>query len=153
MSENEKNKKIWDPLSESLGIESDLGKEEQSNQIAVYEGNRRTEIDSDYELSRQTTIDTLMKASDALDELTGLARASQTPRIYEVLATLTSTILNGSKDLLELSKKKVEIEKLSGEETGPTTVNNNLILTTEGLQKMLEDNGVQTKTREIKNDE
>jgi hypothetical protein len=73
---------------------------------------------------------------EALEQLIDIADQSQHPRAYEVISTLINTIVSANKDLLDLSKKKKEIAA-SDKKEGPQTINNNLILTTADLQKML----------------
>ena len=64
---------------------------------------------------------------------------SQHPRSYEVVATLVKAVADANKDLLELSKKRKELEK--EDNGGPKTVNNNLYLgSTADLLKLLKDN-------------
>lgn len=152
MEDNEP-KKIWDPLSEALNIESDINEAGEINLLPSV--TQQTAIEDDYEVSRQGITDILIKATESLDEIRNLARASQTARAYEVVANMSKTILDGYKDLLDLSKKKIEVDKLSEVGTGPTTINNHLhVSSTADLQKILIDAGLDTGTRRIiKNDD
>ena len=59
------------------------------------------------------------------------------PRAYEVVATLIKTLADTNKDLIDLAKKTKEIERLDGVEA-PQTINNNLFVgSTTELQKLL----------------
>ena len=66
-----------------------------------------------------------------------VARASEHPRAYEVVATLMKTIVDANKDLLDVSKKKRDM--MQSDDDTPKTVNNNLFVSTAELQKMLKD--------------
>jgi hypothetical protein len=69
-----------------------------------------------------------------------LAKQSESPRAFEVASTLMKTLLDANKDFVEIStKKKYAIEEKNGpKEAAQTNVtNNNLILSTADLLKML----------------
>jgi hypothetical protein len=104
------------------------------NPITPYVPQTTTEEDFDY--ARANLKDVIDKGSDALEQLIDIADQSQHPRAYEVISTLMNTIVSANKDLLDLSKKKKDIIA-SDKKDGPQTINNNLILTTADLQKML----------------
>lgn len=99
------------------------------------------QVDSDYEFARSNLISIIEKGSDALDGLIDVASLSQHPRSYEVVASLIKTLSDVNKDLLELTKKKMDI---SGEIGQPRTINNNLFVgSTAELQKLISDkNGI-----------
>ena len=62
---------------------------------------------------------------------------SQHPRGYEVVATLMNSITTANEKLLDLSKRKKDLEG----EKNPTTINNNLFVgSTNELQKLLKKN-------------
>jgi hypothetical protein len=109
-------------------------------------------VEADFEFARQHTISTILKAEDALEKMVELAEASQAPRAFEVVATLVKTLLDGNKDLMELSQRNRtlmtpdrKLQQVPG--PGGTT---NFFLTTEELQKKLMEAGVDTGLREIK---
>lgn len=96
----------------------------------------RTKTDDDFDYARENLYSIINRGSDAIDDMVDLARASQHPRSYEVLATLLKTMTEANKDLLELQKKKKELQPT--EYNGPKTINNNLFVgSTAELQKML----------------
>jgi hypothetical protein len=106
--------------------------------VAVLEVPDETSRDFDY--ARENIYTTIEVAQNALTELAHLAKSSQAARTYEVLATLTRTIIDAQHQLIELQKKKVEIEKVTGPaQDQPNIVNNNLYLTTAALGRMIED--------------
>ena len=71
-----------------------------------------------------------------------LAKNSEHPRAYEVVATLIKTLADTNKDLLDTRKKKLDIDKARGASpsSDAKTVNNNLFVgSTSELQKFLKD--------------
>lgn len=93
-------------------------------------------IVDDYEYARGSMINVIEKGQEALNDMLDVAQRSQHPRGYEVVATLISTLANANKDLLDLTKKKKELEQNS--DSGPSTVNNNLYIgSTADLLKLL----------------
>jgi hypothetical protein len=79
------------------------------------------------------------KGQEALSGILDVAGMSQHPRSYEVVATLVKAVADANKDLLELAKKRKDLEKVDN--GGPQTVNNNLYLgSTADLLKLLKDN-------------
>ena len=96
-------------------------------------------IVDDYEYARGNMIAVIEKGQEALSGILDVATMSQHPRSYEVVATLVKAVADANKDLLDLSKKRKDLEKV--ESGGPQTVNNNLYLgSTADLLKLLKDN-------------
>lgn len=105
-----------------------------STQVAPYTPQTTAEEDFDY--ARDNIKGAIDSGTEALEQLIDIADQSQHPRAYEVISTLINTIVSANKDLLDLSKKKKDIAAVDKKD-GPQTINNNLILTTADLQKML----------------
>jgi len=90
----------------------------------------------DFNYARGNMINIIEKGNEALNGILNVADMSQHPRSYEVAANLIKTMAEVNKDLLDLSKKKNELEQSDGSK--PTTVNNNLFVgSTAELQKLL----------------
>ncbi len=99
----------------------------------------QSQIIDDFEYARGNMIAVIEKGQEALSGILDVAGMSQHPRSYEVVATLVKAVADANKDLLELSKKRKDLEKV--ENGGPQTVNNNLYLgSTADLLKLLKDN-------------
>jgi hypothetical protein len=60
---------------------------------------------SDYKLSRDTLHNIIEKGNLVLEDMMVLARESESPRVYEVLATMMKTMSDSTKDLSELHKR------------------------------------------------
>lgn len=105
-------------------------------QVLPAQNNANTQTTSDFEYARGNLIDIIEKGQEALSGILDVAGMSQHPRSYEVVATLINTLTTANKDLLELTKKRQEIEGNVGGK--PTTVNNNLFVgSTAELQKLI----------------
>lgn len=95
----------------------------------------------DIELAR-TNIQNIIKQGDlSLKDMLALANQSESPRAYEVAATLMKTLLEANKDFVEMSTKKkyAKEEILRPKEDAHTTnvTNNNLILSTTDILRMI----------------
>jgi hypothetical protein len=96
---------------------------------------------SDFDYARGNMLNILEKGNEAVDDMLSVAQQMQHPRAYEVLATLIKTLSDTNKDLMDLHKKKKELE-MSDDSQGPKTINNNLFVgSTTELQKLLKNNG------------
>lgn len=97
------------------------------------------DIDTDYKYARENLYEIIENGSHALHELVEIAKASEHPRAFEVVASLMKTLTEANKDLLEVQAK---VKKLKQEETvkGPNNVTNALFIgSTTELQNMLKD--------------
>lgn len=81
--------------------------------------------------------------NEAVKEMLEIAKQSEQPRAFEVVSTLMKTLLDANKDFADISTKKkfAEEEINAPKENAQTNVtNNNLIVSTADLLKMLKDN-------------
>jgi Terminase DNA packaging enzyme len=100
------------------------------------------QVDDDFEYARGNIIATIEKGREALDGIIDVATLGQNARAYEVAAGLVKTMVEANKDLLELTKKRKEIERIENK-ANPQTVNNNLFVgSTAELLKALKQNNV-----------
>lgn len=94
--------------------------------------------DEDYELARATLRKVIISGSDALDDITNLAKNSEHPRAYEVTGQIMKTLSDVSKDLLGLQK---QVKELKGEDSQASQIGtqNNIVFagSTHELLKML----------------
>ncbi len=80
--------------------------------------------------------------NEAVREMLEIAKQSEQPRAFEVVSTLMKTMLDANKDFADVStKKKFAQEEINApkEAAQTNTVNNNLIVSTADLLKMLKD--------------
>lgn len=112
-------KKINKKLSEIFDVEP----------ISIEENNVKTElvvtevsnpVETDAEIARQNIKSLLDKGGRAIEELAIVARDSQHPRAYEVMAGMLKNLADMNKDLLDIQKKK---QDLTGVKTESKDVN------------------------------
>jgi hypothetical protein len=100
------------------------------------------QVTNDFEYARGNIINTIEKGNEALQGILDVAGMGQHPRAYEVAANLVKTMVEANKDLLDLTKKRKEIEKADNA-LNPQTVNNNLFVgSTAELLKALKSNNI-----------
>ena len=97
--------------------------------------------DNDYEFARETLYDMICKGRDGVEEMLEVAKASEHPRAYEVLAKLIKDTADVSNQLLTLQKQKKDLEKEDRPALPPggQTTNNVFVGSTTELQRMLKD--------------
>ena len=96
---------------------------------------------NDYEYTRETLYDLIEKGREGIEEMIEVARQSEHPRAYEVLATLIKDTAQTSEKLMDLHRKIQTLDQMmlpAPEKQGSTT-NNLFIGSTTELQRMLKD--------------
>ena len=97
--------------------------------------------DNDYEYTRETLYDLIEKGREGIEEMIEVARQSEHPRAYEVLAALIKDTAQTSEKLMDLHRKIQTLDQMmlpAPEKEGSTT-NNLFIGSTTELQRMLKD--------------
>lgn len=90
---------------------------------------------SDFEQARKNVKEIIDKGQDVLDGIIELAKISDSPRSYEVAATLIKTLVDTNKDLLELHKKRKELKGKQEQVSAATTnVQNNTVFVGSGVE-------------------
>lgn len=140
-------KDVTDKLNESLGIEGELiepEKESKSPSLRRENFNARTkyedDIGKDYTYARENLYDVIERGTEALDSLLELAKSSEHPRAFEVVSTLTKTLVDANKDLLEIQKKVKDLQKEEKTEDPQNVTNALFVGSTADLQKLLKKN-------------
>ena len=137
-------KSIMDNLSNALGMNPLVVEEVKQEEILPVVVEEETDAERDFELARKNLQDLAKKGNNALDELILLAKNSEQPLAFEVVSTLIKALADTNKDLLDIRKKKIDIDKARGivktDESGKTITNNNLFVgSTAELQKFLKE--------------
>lgn len=107
-------------LSETFGVENAVEVVKPKQVEIINTPHEENDIEADYNLSRRTFRSLIDKGNAAMENLTDLAKESESPRAYEVLATMMRTIADTTKDLYDLQKKTKD---LKGEKKEETVVN------------------------------
>lgn len=95
-------------------------------------------IKSDYEYSRETYYDLLEKGRSSLDDMIEVARSSEHPRAYEVLAGLIKNLSDVNDKLMDLNKKNKDINQEEVKQVAGNTTNNVFLGSTADLQRLLQ---------------
>jgi hypothetical protein len=114
--------------------------EETNMEVAIVDPATDPTI-QDIELARLNIKNIIEKGDESLKEMIELAKQSESPRAFEVASGLMKTLLDANKDFVEMSIKKKyakeEIMNPKEEQAAANVTNNNLILSTADLLKML----------------
>ena len=100
----------------------------------------KKDINDDYTFSRDTYKELISTGMGSLDSLAEIARESEHPRAFEVLAKSIKDIGDVTDKLMALQKNKQDLVQKKEEETSKVTNNNVFIGSTTDLQRMLTDN-------------
>ena len=101
--------------------------------------NLTNDAEEDYNIARNNLKKLLDKSDEALDHMMQVAAEAEHPRAFEVLAGMFKTSADMTTQLIDLQKKRHELDKLNNEptETSGVTNNNLFVGSTAELQKML----------------
>ena len=93
---------------------------------------------NDYNYSRETYYELIEKGKDALDNMIDVARESEHPRAYEVLAGLLKNVSDINDKLMELNKKQKALEQQNETKQVENQQNNYYIGSTADIQRLLQ---------------
>lgn len=130
-----------DPIASALNITplKDSAKEiatKSDKEIVVQKTD--DQVENDFEYARRNMYEIIEHGQEAITKLMDLADQSQHPRAYEVVANLIKTMAETNKDLLELTKKKRELQPKHEEESKQQVTNNLFVGSTAELQQFLQ---------------
>ena len=94
-------------------------------------------INNDYEYSRETYYELVEKGKQSLELMIEVARESEHPRAFEVLSGMIKNISDVNDRLMDLNKKKKDIDKKEEIKKIENTTNNLFVGSTADLQKIL----------------
>lgn len=139
-----------DKISSALGIRpmSEIDENEISTEVEYVEQHTPPAVISDEDDENLRDLDTvrtniqnvIATGQDAMQEMLEIAKQSEQPRAFEVVSTIMKTMLDANKDFADISsKKKFAKEEINAprEAAQTNTVNNNLIVSTADLLKMI----------------
>jgi len=139
-----------DKISSALGIRpmSEIDENEISTEIEYVEPHNPPVVISQEDDENLRDLDTvrtniqgvIATGQDAMQEMLEIAKQSEQPRAFEVVSTLMKTMLDANKDFADISsKKKFAQEEINAprEAAQTNTVNNNLIVSTADLLKLI----------------
>lgn len=104
-------KNLNEKLSKALDIEP-IELEQKTEIVEVKDA-----IEDDAEFARQNLRTLIQKGNDAADHIVEIAKQSEHPRAFEVAAGILKNLADMNKDLLEIQKRKQDLQ--------PKITNNN----------------------------
>jgi hypothetical protein len=103
-------KKINEKLSEVFDVEPiEIKDDIQLKQNEMIVVDTRNAVETDTDIARQNIKSLITTGNKAVEELAVVARDSQHPRAYEVMAGLIKNMSELNKDLLHIQKTKKEL--------------------------------------------
>jgi|APGre2960657373_1045057.scaffolds.fasta_scaffold26315_3 hypothetical protein len=90
-------------LDEKFGVVSTTNEESNTSILPV--------VEDDAQHARETLRNLIDKGNEAIDGILHIAKNSDHPRAYEVAGQLIKTVSDTAKDLLEIQKRKKDLEK------------------------------------------
>lgn len=147
MTDDTKRTSLSQRVSEVLQI-----KEEEKKQEIIQDFLTDKDTHDDFEYVRDTLKGMVEKAKDAVENLEQVAKESENARHYEVLANLIKTTGDTAEKILDIRKKKKDIEKEiipSDNGKAPAIGNANIFVGTSAeLLRMIKNKG-QTETVDV----
>jgi hypothetical protein len=105
-------------------------------------------LETDYEYARTNFYNVIESGTEALEQMLEVAKASEHPRAYEVVATIMKTLIDSNKELVAMSSKKVKDDEIVPESNKPVTNNTAIFVgSTTELQKYI-NNSLKSDSRE-----
>jgi hypothetical protein len=101
----------------------------------------KTPVEDDAEFARTNIRDLISKGNTAIDNLLQVATASEHPRAYEVAAGLIKNLADLNKDLLEIQKRKRDLDPTQSKSNSTTNIDKAVFVgSTTELVKFLKNN-------------
>ena len=94
-------------------------------------------VDNDYKYSRDTYYELVEKGKQSLELMIEVARESEHPRAFEVLSGMIKNISEVNDRLMDLNKKKKDLDRKEEIKNIAKTTNNLFVGSTAELQKLL----------------
>jgi len=143
--------KLEERVNEILGL--DQPKEPVPNKefqapVPRKEDKKKTDVDNDYEHSRENYYNLIEKGQEAIEGILDIAKEGQHPRAYEVAGQLIGQVASTVDKLQDLQKKLKDLKEVP--KSANANIKNALFVgSTAELQKMLKGNDESTKSKDI----
>lgn len=95
------------------------------------------DLDNDYEESRQTLKDLVVKGNQAIDHLLAIASETEHPRAFEVVATLIKNTAEANEKLMVMQKTIRELKNIKKNDSGVNVDKAIFVGSTSELSKLL----------------
>jgi hypothetical protein len=95
------------------------------------------DLDSDYQESRQTLKELVIKGNQAIDHLLAIASETEHPRAFEVVATLIKNTAEANEKLMVMQKTIRELKNIKKNDSGVNVDKAIFVGSTSELSKLL----------------
>ena len=95
------------------------------------------DLDDDYQESRQTLKDLVVKGNQAIDHLLAIASETEHPRAFEVVATLIKNTAEANEKLMAMQKTIRELKNIKKNDSGVNVDKAIFVGSTSELSKLL----------------
>ena len=110
---------------------------ENNNEMKKFFPPEEKNVDNDYKYSRDTYYELVEKGKQSLELMIEVARESEHPRAFEVLSGMIKNISDVNDRLMDLNKKKKDLDRKEEIKNIANTTNNLFVGSTSELQKIL----------------
>ena len=115
--------KTNEKLSEVLDVEPMYAPVMQPVVVSIDEEDiQKTTIEDDADFARQNIRSLIEKGNVAIDNLLSVAHQSDHPRAYEVAANMLKSLTDMNKDLMEIQKRKKDLQPKEVSKSGGINV-------------------------------
>ena len=125
----------FDKISQSLNVETEIVKTEDTSITNVSHTNN--DIQKDYEYTRANLYSLIEKGQEAINGIMELAGEGGSPRAYEVPGQLIKSVGDVTDKLIDLQKKLKDVEEDTVKTTNNVTNNALFVGSTAELSKLL----------------
>ena len=125
-----------DPLDTFFGVPTVIETEEEpSHPIATIQ----SELQEDFADARTNIKEAVELAQVAMNDVARMAKQMASPRAYETLAKLLSSVVMSNKQLVEMHKNKQDVDDPEGNNAHITHNHNTIVMTTAEMQARIEE--------------
>ena len=110
---------------------------ENKNEMKKFFPPEEKNVDNDYKYSRDTYYELVEKGKQSVELMIEVARESEHPRAFEVLSGMIKNISDVNDRLMDLNKKKKDLDRKEEIKKIANTTNNLFVGSTSELQKLL----------------
>ena len=137
INHNDKEKETIEDaeIVEVESISGDIMEHDDAPTPASLEGDLENIKDIDF--AKDNIKEIIERGDMSLTELIAIAKQSESPRAFEVVSTMMKTLLDANKEYVEMSTRKKYAKEESPAAAQTNVTNNNLILSTHDLLKMM----------------
>lgn len=119
--------KLTNNLKPNEDLDETKVEESKSKELSMpkLEYTSQPDLESDFQLARRNLIELTKQGTSVVEDIVALARSTEHPNTYKALNETLATFAQLNKDLLEIYRTKIEIEKKVAEAGGITSNSSN----------------------------